>query len=537
MSVDGGTAPPTALDAPARAQQPLAAAPDALRSRVTAGRRVDAAAAASDRLRLLIVDAATRAALGTLPGARARPPGDLGATSTATSTPSRRRCSTASTCCRSASTSSASRRAASRRSSSRSPSGDGVLAFGAHLGSFEALRMIGHEKRPARGDDHVRGQRPPHQRDARGARAARASCTRSRSAASTRCSRSGAGSTKAASPACSPTAALPGNSQRSKAIALPFLGAPARFSGRPVPARGDAAPTGRLHGRPLPRRPRLRSALHRARRLRDSGAEHGGAGERDAAIRAAMQRYVATLEAPVPRGAVQLVQLLRLLGRCRRRRPRARAALSVGRFVAATIASASACAWRCARAARRDAAQAFDLGALTTLLGAASSPARRPSSRRGGSRCSTARCSRRARLSFKAPDSFVRETLKPRHEKLAVDGNTLTMSLGERSRTMQLDASPEAAVIVEAIRGTLTGNRATLERLFETTVVGRRRALVARARAATCACAARSRRCASSGARGDGARGRRSLLADGDRSVMTIEPVADARPAVTTARP
>jgi hypothetical protein len=28
------------------------------------------------------------------------------------------------------------------------------------------------------------------------------------------------------------------------------------------------------------------------------------------------------------------------------------------------------------------------------------------------------------RLSFKAPDSFVRETLKPRHEKLAVDGNT-----------------------------------------------------------------------------------------------------------------
>ena len=46
------------------------------------------------------------------------------------------------------------------------------------------------------------------------------------------------------------------------------------------------------------------------------------------------------------------------------------------------------------------------------------------------------------------------------------------MSLGERSRTMQLDASPEAAVIVEAIRGTLTGNRAALERLFEPTVSG-----------------------------------------------------------------
>ena len=76
------------------------------------------------------------------------------------------------------------------------------------------------------------------------------------------------------------------------------------------------------------------------------------------------------------------------------------------------------------------------------------------------------------RLMFKAPDVFVRETLKPRREKLAVDGNTLTMSIGERIRTLQLDASPEAAVIVEAIRGTLTGNRAALERLFETRVVG-----------------------------------------------------------------
>jgi hypothetical protein len=46
------------------------------------------------------------------------------------------------------------------------------------------------------------------------------------------------------------------------------------------------------------------------------------------------------------------------------------------------------------------------------------------------------------------------------------------MSLGERSRTVQLDSSPEAAVIVEAIRGTLTGNRESLERLFEASVSG-----------------------------------------------------------------
>lgn len=76
------------------------------------------------------------------------------------------------------------------------------------------------------------------------------------------------------------------------------------------------------------------------------------------------------------------------------------------------------------------------------------------------------------RLSFIAPDTFVRETLKPRHERMAVVGNQLTLSRGERSRTTMLDSVPEAVVIVEAIRGTLTGNRATLERYFDTNLQG-----------------------------------------------------------------
>ena len=129
------------------------------------------------------------------------------------------------------------------------------------------------------------------------------------------------------------------------------------------------------------------------------------------------------------------------------------------------------------------------------------------------------------RLSFRAPDTFVRETLKPRREKLAVSGNLLTMSLGDRSRTVQLDSAPEAAVIVEAVRGTLTGNREALERLFIAEVSGsaerwslelvprdmRLRGQVASVRL----------------------NGRESMvhevqvmLADGDRSTMTIEPVS-----------
>lgn len=128
------------------------------------------------------------------------------------------------------------------------------------------------------------------------------------------------------------------------------------------------------------------------------------------------------------------------------------------------------------------------------------------------------------RLSFTAPDTFVRETLKPRSERLAVVGNQLTLSQGGRSRSTTLDSVPEAVVIVEAIRGTLTGNRETLERHFTLQLQGgaerwslelvprdaRLRGQVAQIRVS-------------------GRQGRlrevQMTMADGDRSVMQIEPV------------
>jgi len=204
----------------------------------------------------------------------------------------------------------------------------------------------------------------------------------------------------------------------------------------------------------------------------------------------------------------------------RARRPERR------RFLAATIAAIGV-AGALVLAPREARAEAFDLAALMSLLGRVKSgEATFVETRRIEMLDRTLQTS--GRLSFKAPDSFVRETLKPRHEKLAVDGNTLTMSMGQRSRTMQLDASPEAAVIVEAIRGTLTGNRATLERLFETTVSGDAHAwtlklvprdLRLRGQVASVRVAGRE----------STVREVRVLLADGDHSVMTIEPVAAGR--------
>jgi outer membrane lipoprotein-sorting protein len=127
-------------------------------------------------------------------------------------------------------------------------------------------------------------------------------------------------------------------------------------------------------------------------------------------------------------------------------------------------------------------------------------------------------------LSFEAPDSFVRETLKPRRERIAVVGEVVTMSMGQHSRTVPLDSVPEAAVIMEAIRGTLTGNRDALERNFTPTVSGnaqrwslqlvpreqKLRMLVVSVRVSGTQAYLREVVVA---------------MADGDRSVMTIEPM------------
>lgn len=114
---------------------------------------------------------------------------------------------------------------------------------------------------------------------------------------------------------------------------------------------------------------------------------------------------------------------------------------------------------------------AFDLPALTQLLSTVKSSEAVFTEKRTVNMLERTLESS-GKLSFSAPDSFVRETLKPRHEKVAVVGNTVTLSSGSRSRTVPLDSVPEAAVIVEAIRGTLTGNREVLERNFSATVSG-----------------------------------------------------------------
>jgi hypothetical protein len=127
-------------------------------------------------------------------------------------------------------------------------------------------------------------------------------------------------------------------------------------------------------------------------------------------------------------------------------------------------------------------------------------------------------------LTFTAPDAFARHTLQPRAESMAVQGNVITLKRGGRSRQMTLDAVPELSTLVEAMRGTLTGDAVALQKHFNTQVAGSARGwkltLVPRDKAL----AAQVREVAIEGERGD-MRVVSLWLAGGDSSRMTIEPL------------
>jgi Outer membrane lipoprotein carrier protein LolA-like len=127
-------------------------------------------------------------------------------------------------------------------------------------------------------------------------------------------------------------------------------------------------------------------------------------------------------------------------------------------------------------------------------------------------------------LSFTAPDAFARYTLRPREESMAVQGNVMTLKRGGRSRQMTLDAVPELTALVEAMRGTLTGDAVALQKYFTPTVAGNAQGwkltLVPRDRAL----GAQVREVAIEGQRGD-MRVVSLWLSGGDSSRMTIEPL------------
>lgn len=127
-------------------------------------------------------------------------------------------------------------------------------------------------------------------------------------------------------------------------------------------------------------------------------------------------------------------------------------------------------------------------------------------------------------LSFAAPDRFTRRTTEPRAETMEVDGNTLTLSRGGRSRSFALDAAPEMAGLVESVRGTLTGNAGLLERHFRTALLGSAQAWTLSLEPRDAQLAGQVRGVSIAGQGGE-VNSIEMHLADGDRSVMSITPL------------
>lgn len=69
-------------------------------------------------------------------------------------------------------------------------------------------------------------------------------------------------------------------------------------------------------------------------------------------------------------------------------------------------------------------------------------------------------------LLYEAPDHLEKRTLSPRPETLVLAHGVLSATRGGRTRTLELAAHPQLAPLIESLRATLAGDRASLERVF-----------------------------------------------------------------------
>lgn len=128
-------------------------------------------------------------------------------------------------------------------------------------------------------------------------------------------------------------------------------------------------------------------------------------------------------------------------------------------------------------------------------------------------------------LRFTPPHRLEKRTLAPGAEMLVVDRDALTMERQGKRHTISLRDHPEVAVFIESLRGTLAGDRASLERAFALALQGDERRWSLELRPLSVAA---GRFVARIEVSGSGAEVRRIEItqADGDRSLMLIRRAA-----------
>ena len=75
-------------------------------------------------------------------------------------------------------------------------------------------------------------------------------------------------------------------------------------------------------------------------------------------------------------------------------------------------------------------------------------------------------------LWYEAPDRLEKRIVKPRPETLVLAHGVLSATRGHHTRTVDLAAWPQIAPFLEALRATLAGDRAALERIFTVELEG-----------------------------------------------------------------
>ena len=128
-------------------------------------------------------------------------------------------------------------------------------------------------------------------------------------------------------------------------------------------------------------------------------------------------------------------------------------------------------------------------------------------------------------LVYQPPARLEKRTLTPRVETLVLDGDLLVVERGKQKYTLQLQQYPEIAAFIDSIRGTLAGDLKMLERQFRVDLQGSREHWTLTLLPSDVRLGAVLHRVQISGTR-DELRQIEMLQADGDRSVMSIHPVA-----------
>ncbi len=127
-------------------------------------------------------------------------------------------------------------------------------------------------------------------------------------------------------------------------------------------------------------------------------------------------------------------------------------------------------------------------------------------------------------MSYTAPDRLEKRTLLPKVETLLLDKETLSIEREKQKLTIKLSNQPEALAFVDSIRGTLTGNRAALEKNYALFLAGNAEKWTLTLLPSDQKIAAIVQRIIVSGSKNQ-IRSIEYLQADGDRSVMSIESI------------